>query len=237
VLTRLSEFGLEGPHARWAGSELVNLAAGGLLFLTGTHDLPPVQTAPHATQLLAGLLAADVTLAALYAGEPVTLDLSKQEDVVTMVNPAVSEYGYSGTIPARDGPVSAMARIERSKDGWVYAGPGAAASADYQAYSKFLEISEFAEPRFATPDARMENWEEHQRLLGPKLLERTSREWADAAASWRLTFGLTQTTSELLDCAQLNGRDFFGPLGEGLAPAAPYLVNGERPSWPTPREG
>ncbi len=229
VIVRLSEFGQEGPHAGWAGSELVNLAAGGLLFLTGDYERPPVQTAPWGTQLAAGVLAADAALAAIYGGEPVTLDLSKQEDVTSMITPALTEYAYSGTIPARDGMVSMMARIEMASDGWVYAGPGAAASADYVAFSRYLEIPEFAEPRFLTADGRMANWEEHQRLIGPRMLERTRQQWVDGAEEAHLTFGYTQTTSDLLSSEQLLKRDFFAPFGEGKAPSAPFLLDGKRP--------
>ncbi len=233
VLTRISEFGQTGPWAARAGSELVNLAAGGMLFLTGSWDRPPVQLAPYQAQLTAGLLAAVATSAALYGGGPITIDLSRQESVLALITPALSEYVYQGTIPAREGRVAAMARIERARDGWVYAGPGAAANADYQAYSAFLGIPEFAEPRFATPNGRMENWEEHQRLLQPRLLEKDAGEWVDAAAESRLTFGLVQTTTDLLHSGVLQERRFFDEREVGgshaRVPLAPYLVDGERP--------
>jgi crotonobetainyl-CoA:carnitine CoA-transferase CaiB-like acyl-CoA transferase len=162
----------------------------------------------------------------------VTLDLATQEAVAAMITPALTEYSYAGTIPARDGMVAAMARIERCADGWVYAGPGAAATADYQRYAAFLNIPEFAEPRFATPQGRMDNWAEHQRLLGAKLREKTAGEWVESAGSARLTFGHVQTTLDLLACPVLAERRFFGVLaaeGGGVrAPLAPYLVDGER---------
>ena len=234
ILTRVSEFGQAGPWSGWAGSELVNLAAGGLLFLTGPWDRPPVQLAPYQAQLTSGLLAAVATLAALYAGGPATIDCSKQESVLALISPAISEYVYSGTVPAREGKVAAMPRIERSRDGWVYAGPGAAATADYQKFSEFLEIPDLAEERFATAEGRMAHWEEHQALVLPRLAERTTEEWLERAAEWRLTFGPVQTTRELLASDVLNARGFFGeietPAGPGRAPLAPYLVDGERPA-------
>ncbi|MGH2603782.1 MAG: CoA transferase, partial [Dehalococcoidia bacterium] len=243
VICRVSEFGADGPLADWSGSELVNLAAGGMLFLTGSCDRPPVQLAPEQAQLATGLLAAVATLAALYGGEPVTLDMSKQECVAALITPELTQYAYTGAIPAREGMVASMARIEQAQDTWVYAGPGAAANADYQTYARFLEIPELAEDRFATADRRMEHWEEHQALLLPRLREKTAREWTDAAAAWRLTFGLTQSTLDLLDCEQLTAREFFAPVpeaGDGVvAPLAPFLVDGRRPTNLThqPTEG
>jgi crotonobetainyl-CoA:carnitine CoA-transferase CaiB-like acyl-CoA transferase len=238
ILTRVSEFGQTGPWSGWAGSELVNLAAGGLLFLTGSWDRPPVQLAPYQAQLTGGLLAAVATLAALYGGGPATIDCSKQESVLALISPAISEYVYSGTIPAREGKVAAMPRIERSRDGWVYAGPGAAAAADYQKFAAFLEIPELAEERFATADGRMANWNEHQSLVLPRLAERTTEEWLERAAEWRLTFGPVQTTQELLASDVLDERGFFAaietPVGSGRAPVAPYLVDGERAAAPSP---
>lgn len=233
VIARVSEFGRSGPWSGWSGSELVNLAAGGLLFLTGSWDRPPVQLAPYQAGMTAGLLAAVATAAALYGGEGVTVDASKQESVLALVSPAVTEYAYSGTIPAREGTVAAMPRIELSRDGWVYAGPGAAATADYEAFSRFLEIPALAEERFATPEGRMANWEEHQRLVLPKLKERTTEEWLERAADWRLTFGPVQTALELLESDVLAARDFYGdvalPSGDARVPLAPYLVDGVRP--------
>jgi crotonobetainyl-CoA:carnitine CoA-transferase CaiB-like acyl-CoA transferase len=234
IITRVSEFGQSGPWSGWSGSELVNLAAGGMLFLTGTWDQPPLQLAPYQAQLTTGLLAAVATAAALYGGEGVTIDASKQESVLALVNPALTEYAYSGTIPAREGKVAAMPRVELSKDGYVYAGPGAAATADYETFSRFLELPELAEERFATPEGRMANWEEHQRLVLPKLKERTTEEWLQRAEEWRLTFGPVETALELLEDDVLNDRRFFAemsmPSGTARAPLAPYLVDGERPN-------
>jgi CoA:oxalate CoA-transferase len=233
IITRVSEFGQSGPWSGWSGSELVNLAAGGMLFLTGSWDRPPAQLAPYQAQLTTGLLAAIATAAAIYGGAGVTIDASKQEAVLALVNPSVTEYAYSGTIPAREGKVAAMPRIELSKDGWVYAGPGAAATADYQNFSRFLELPELAEERFATPEGRMANWEEHQRLVLPKLKERMTEEWLERAEEWRLTFGPVETALELLEDDVLNERRFFAempmPAGTARAPLAPYLVDGARP--------
>jgi crotonobetainyl-CoA:carnitine CoA-transferase CaiB-like acyl-CoA transferase len=115
----------------------------------------------------------------------------------------------------------------------VYAGPGAAANADYQRYTEFLKISEFAEPRFATPEGRMDNWEEHQRLLRARLLEKGTDEWVETAGKARLTFGHVQTTLELLACPVLNGRGFFGTLpyadSEVRVPVAPYQTRWVQP--------
>jgi crotonobetainyl-CoA:carnitine CoA-transferase CaiB-like acyl-CoA transferase len=238
IVTRVSEFGQAGPWSGWAGSELINLAAGGLLFLTGPWDRPPVQLAPYQAQLTSGLLAAVATLAALYGGGPATIDCSKQESVLALITPAISEYVYSGTVPAREGTVASMPRIERSRDGWVYAGPGAAATADYQKFAAFLEIPQLAEERFATPEGRMANWDEHQALVLPRLAERTTEEWLERAAEWRLTFGPVQTTQELLASDVLDERGFFGAIetamGSGRVPVAPYLVDGERVTAPSP---
>lgn len=234
IITRISEFGRDGPRAGRRGSELINLAAGGLLFLTGTCDRPPQQLAPFQAQLTAGLLAAIATMSALYAEEGPTIDISKQEAVTALISPALTEYAYTGVVPAREGTVAAMTRIERSKDGWVYAGPSAPAIADYKTLSAFLEIPELAEERFSTPEQRMAHWAEHQALIVPKLKQRTTREWTEAAEQWRLTFGHVQTTTDLLHCDVLAERRFFGdvPVNGGVArvPMAPYLVDGERPS-------
>jgi crotonobetainyl-CoA:carnitine CoA-transferase CaiB-like acyl-CoA transferase len=236
ILVRLSPFGLNGPRAGDAGSDLVSLAAGGMLFITGGWQQPPVQLAPHQAALTHGLLAAVAAAGALWGGEPVTLDLSAQEAVLALASPAPSEYLYAGTIPAREGTVAAMARIEPAADTWVYAGPGAALSADYARFGAFLGIPEFSEERFRTADGRLDNWEEHRRLIGPVLRSRTAQEWVDAAAEARLTFGRVQTTTELLDCETLAERGFWQGDGAERQPRGPFIVDGARGPLQTEEE-
>ena len=43
VYVSITPFGQDGPKARWAAADLVLLAAGGPLFLTGDDDRPPVR--------------------------------------------------------------------------------------------------------------------------------------------------------------------------------------------------
>src|SRR5579884_1907286 len=80
----------------------------------------------------------------------------------------------------------------------------------------------------------MAHWAEHQALVVPRLRERTAQEWIDEAARWRFTFGLVQTTAELLGCPVLAERGFLGefptPDGTARVPLAPYLVDGQRPT-------
>ena len=234
VRTRISEFGQDGPHAGWAGSELVNLAAGGLLFLTGSCDRPPVQLAPFQAQFATAMFAAIATEAALFAGASPEIDISKQEAVSAMITPALTDYTYSGLIPAREGTVAGMVRIEHAADRWVYAGPSAPGLADYKTLGAFLELPELAEERFATQERRMAHWAEHQALIVPRIRERTAAEWVDGAAEWRLTFGHVQTTTDLLTCPVMAERGYFATIeldGQKVTtPLAPYLVDGTRPA-------
>ena len=77
----------------------------------------------------------------------------------------------------------------------------------------------------------MEHWQEHQALLQPRLAEKTTAEWLEAAAEARLTFGRVQTTLDLLDCEVLAERGFFADLetaaGLARAPKAPWAVRRE----------
>jgi len=233
VLTRLSDFGQDGPWSNWVGSELVNLATSGMLFITGTWEQPPVQLAPYQAQMTAGLLGALASVTALYADEGVTLDLSTQEAMMSFVPLLISQYVYNGTVAAREGTAAMMTRIERAADDWVYAGPGAAVNADYATFARFLEIPELGEERFLTPDGRLANWEEHQRLVLPKLLERTREAWLARAEEWHLTFAPVYTATELLSSDVLGERGFFAPLSpaqpEVRVPLAPYVTDGVRP--------
>ena len=66
VLTSLTPFGQSGPYAGWRGSDLVQFAMSGYLYMTGPKDGTPIKpSAPYQTWLYGSLQAVAGTLLAL----------------------------------------------------------------------------------------------------------------------------------------------------------------------------
>lgn len=85
VTVSITPFGQDGPKARWAASDLVLLAAGGPLFLTGDDDRPPVRLPVPQAWFHAGAEAAVGALIAHHerqrSGRGQHVDVSAQQAV------------------------------------------------------------------------------------------------------------------------------------------------------------
>jgi crotonobetainyl-CoA:carnitine CoA-transferase CaiB-like acyl-CoA transferase len=69
VVVAVSDFGMDGPARDYAGCELVDLALGGYLYLTGDPDREPVKPYGYQAEYHAGLHAAAGAVAAILRAE------------------------------------------------------------------------------------------------------------------------------------------------------------------------
>jgi len=79
AVVSVTPFGLTGPKASWAATDMTVQAASGLMFLTGEANQPPQQLAPYQSELTGGVMAASAALAALRVAErtePSRIDIS-----------------------------------------------------------------------------------------------------------------------------------------------------------------
>ena len=231
----VSPFGLTPPRASWAASDLVVQAAGGLLYMTGEWDQPPLQMAPDQAALLGGAAGASAaTLAAGLGRRTGTVqyaDISMTETVTSFAYNAVSAYGHYGEVVAREQRIKAGLRMVPAQDRFVYCAPGAIASMRMDGIAELLDEPRLAEDRFQTPDGRMQNWDEFVALFAPPFRTRTAQEWFERAEAMHMTFALVQTVDDLFDCPQLGARGLLrtidGPGGTKLrAPGRPFRIDG-----------
>lgn len=107
IWTSITPFGREGPHADWQGTDLIGMAAGGLMSLCGDPGLPPLRVSVEQGYAQAGAVAAAGTLAALHArnlscmGQLV--DVSMQEAVANCLGNARLFYEFDGIVSKRAG--------------------------------------------------------------------------------------------------------------------------------------
>ncbi len=107
VRTLIMPFGLEGPKAGWAASDLIGLASGGLLSLCGDPDRAPLRVSAEQAYALTGAQACVGTLIALHArrltGRGQQVDVSMQAAVSNALGNARLYYALDGLVTQRAG--------------------------------------------------------------------------------------------------------------------------------------
>ncbi|MBB3192498.1 CaiB/BaiF CoA transferase family protein [Halomonas cerina] len=107
VMVRVTGFGQDGPYASRAGFASVCEAMGGLRYLSGYPDRPPVRVGISIGDTLAGLHAALGTMMALHqrerTGRGQVVDSSIFESVLAMMENLIPEYARAGKVRERSG--------------------------------------------------------------------------------------------------------------------------------------
>ena len=103
----LTPFGLSGPHAGYASTDLVRLAAGGLLWLGGYPDTEPVAPYGEQSTLATGIFGAVAALLALLerdrTGRGQMIEVSAQEVLTQALETSIPEYEITGNVRRRMG--------------------------------------------------------------------------------------------------------------------------------------
>jgi len=161
VVARISGFGQTGPYSSRAGFGGVAEAMGGLRYLTGEPERPPVRVGLAIGDSLAGLFTAFGVLAALRerdaSGRGQVVDTGLTDAVVAVLESVLAEYGATGAVRGRTGntlPGVAPSNIYPTADGqWVVI--GANADGPFARLCGAMGRPELArDPRFADHGAR-----------------------------------------------------------------------------------
>lgn len=188
ILVRVSGFGQTGPYRDRAGFGAVAEAMGGLRYVTGFPDRPPVRLGISLGDAVAALYATIGTLAALQerhrSGRGQVVDVSITEAVFSLMESAVPDYGRTGHVRERSGnilPGIAPSNVYPTRDG-QYLVIGANQDRVFRRLCEVLGHPEVAEdPRFATHEARGQ----HQEALDD-LIAQWTRQWDQKALAERL---------------------------------------------------
>lgn len=109
IMARVSGWGQDGPYSSKPGFASVAEAVGGLRFVTGFPDSPPVRPNLSLGDTLAGLHAALGILVAVYhrnsmeGGVGQVVDVALYESVLNVMEGVVPEFDKLGTIRRREG--------------------------------------------------------------------------------------------------------------------------------------
>lgn len=110
IVAHVSGFGQDGPYSKRPGFGAVAEAMGGLRFVTGYPDRPPVRVGISLGDSVAALYATIGILMALYqrdarGGAGQTVDVALYEAVFALMEGMVTEYAQGGVVRERTGSV------------------------------------------------------------------------------------------------------------------------------------
>jgi benzylsuccinate CoA-transferase BbsE subunit len=220
----LTPFGLDGPCADCVSTDLVRLAAGGLLWLGGYPDAEPVAPYGGQSTLATGIFGAVAIMLALIdrdaTGQGRLIEVSSQEVLTQALETALPDFELTGKVRRRTGgePREAGTGVYPCQDGFVSMVAGRLGTA--QAWTRLREwlVEE------GVPDAQElwdPGWEELEFRQRPESVARFSEIfWAFAgsrrkhalyAEAQRRSIALApvNTPAEVLADPQLAARGFF----------------------------
>jgi crotonobetainyl-CoA:carnitine CoA-transferase CaiB-like acyl-CoA transferase len=259
IWTSITPFGQSGPYAHYRASDLVGMALGGLMYLCGDADRPPVRLRPAQAYLQAGLQAAVVTLLAHHhrvcSGAGQFIDVSMQQAVSWTIIPTrqywdldrlITERGGPARafgdqlrriiFPCQDGHVAVMGVMNSREWGPMVAWLASEGMAEDLTDASWAILVQHAGPNPLTQAALTADELEHvHAVLSRFFLEHTKAELAEEAQRRRIILFPVHTARDLLTHPQLTARNFFlalehPELGETLCySGAPYQLS--RTPW------
>jgi crotonobetainyl-CoA:carnitine CoA-transferase CaiB-like acyl-CoA transferase len=232
VMTSITHFGQDGPYADYSGSEIVSVALGGYLKLTGDPDREPVKPYDELVTQQAALHAAVATMTGLFerdaSGEGDHFDVAAIDAALFLLGGPAQTYYFDGEVTQRNGtrllnpaPVRPYpSTVRPCKDGYVHAHLSYRHPDLMAVMMEDPGIDELMDTPMGNADAideRMDRW----------LAQYDKFEVVRRAQEMRLPFTEVLTPAEILHDEHLEERDFFvevehpraGPVRQPGAPA------------------
>jgi len=236
ITVSVTPFGLSGPYANYAATDIVDFAMGGWMFGMGDPDRPPLNPGFHYARMVTGLYAASGILLALEwadtTGEGQDLEVAVMDAVISVLPYDIPTFSSTGLLRHRAGAIyfgNPLAAIYPCQDGYVqFQNQGGPRWESLCAMIGHPGLA--ADPRFATIEARAAHADDLRAALGPWFLEHTRAEIFEEAGRRHLVFSLVPSMDELMALAYFKMRDYFvrvshPVLGAVTMPGAPYRMS------------
>ena len=180
VMVRISGFGQSGPYSHRPGFGNIAESMGGIRYITGWPDSPPLRVGLSLGDSIAALYGVIGTLLALHdaraSGRGQVVDVALTESVLSLLEAIVPEYGYDGRVRERTGnllggaaPTSTYFTADRR---WIAI--GANGDSIFRRFCAAIGQPELPDdPRYATNQARRKHVADLDRIIGAWVAGRT----------------------------------------------------------------
>lgn len=240
VMTSITGFGQTGPYKDYKTSDLIGWAMGGLMYVTGTKDRPPLYAYGYQAYLMTSVFAACGTMTAhlnrLWTGKGQQVDVSMQECVASQMEQATMKFCLNGEVTERNGaqhPIAAPCNVYPCKDGYW-----AIIANSPQMWNAFVEwvISEdigvetLLKEEYQFQPARHRDLET---VLNPIIVEfgmrHTKAELYEEGQHRRVPVAPASTPEDVVKDIQLKAREYFIEVdhpstGPVMYPGAPFKM-------------
>ncbi len=213
IMVRVTGYGQDGPYADRAGFASVCEAIGGLRYVSGYPDRPPVRTGISLGDSLAGMHGALGAMMALQhrhlSGQGQLVDASIYESVLGMMESLVAEYDRGGHVRERSG--SALPGIAPSN---AYPAAdtreviiGANQDSVFRRLCEVMEQPELADdPRFASHRARGDHQESLDALVARWTQQHPAQAIVDRLAAAGVPAGVAYRAPDMLQDPHFQAR-------------------------------
>jgi len=174
IMVRLSGYGQTGPYRDRPGFGAIGEAMGGIRFVTGYPDRPPVRAGISLGDSVAALYGAIGALMALHArqrngGRGQVVDVALYEAVFSLMESMLPEYDVSGFVRSRSGaslPGIVPSNTYTTREG-NYLVIGANADSIFKRFMHAIGRADLAEdPALASNEGRVRHTETLDRVIG-----------------------------------------------------------------------
>jgi crotonobetainyl-CoA:carnitine CoA-transferase CaiB-like acyl-CoA transferase len=211
VLTRVSVYGQTGPYRDRPGLDRNGIALGGLLYITGYPDRPPVRPGLIVSDYLTGVFNAFAIVSALYerdrrARETGTaprgqwVDLSLYESILRIMEHTLAAYDRLGVVREREGNRlrnSAPLDNWETKDG-KYVCIIAAGDGLFPRLCRALGREDLLQdPHFGTMALRAQHGDAINTIVAEWCRARTAREIQDVLEAHEVPFGVACSVADI----------------------------------------
>ncbi len=247
VVTAITPFGLDGPHAAHKATNIVAFANGGIMALTGERERSPLQTGGEQAFMLGGLHAFAATTCALFGAmvhdEGELLDISMQECAASMLEFCAAAWEYEGLLVERSGNTPrAEWGVYQAADGWA-----GVCALGRQVPALLRQLGLEGEERFLDAVLRISDLkDELMAYVLVFMMERTKDELVALGPPNKLPIGAVRTPGELathpplverglfddVDGVRMPGRPFPGLGWSAKGPVTETTVDDVLASWP-----
>ncbi|MBI2885942.1 MAG: CoA transferase [Chloroflexi bacterium] len=241
IMTSITPFGQTGPYRHLRATNIVGDALGGLMYVSGNPEDPPLMSAANQGYYLAGMQGSVATLTALFhrdmTGEGQHADISMEEAVALSVQPQAMFWPGRRESPGRFGygqrtsnvPIYASS-FYPCKDGWITGlGTQARNWPDMVAWLQDEGVAEdLGDPHYLEEQVRVANATHIQDILSRFAASRTMEELANGGQGHHLFLFPAFSVKDIVHDVHLKQRNFFvkvphPELDEEITyPGAPY---------------
>jgi len=244
----ITPHGLEGPYAERTENETSVFAWSTRMRHHAHPGRPPLRYAPQLIAIQVGATATAVGMAAIWArqhGAPrQEIDVAAVEALAGNVDSYFLTWSFTGVESQRAAGRSKAAYPAgnyRCKDGWVMF-----AASGERFFARLCEAlghpELFTDPRFSTPAAKAEHWDDFMEHLEPWLQSRTRHEVVSELQGFGVMVAPTLRVSDVLEDPQAVARGSFVDVeqpgvGTVRMPGAPFRLEDAWAARPAPRLG